>query len=76
MGVDNHGQIYVSFGQFDFDIFSKNRENKLLWSFFLEFFLSIKKAAIVTPRVRTVVRNHFNCQKLEGAQLENQVRLF
>lgn len=29
-------------------------------------------AAIVTPKVQTVVRNHFNCQDLEGAQLENQ----
>lgn len=29
-------------------------------------------ASIVTPRVRTVVRNHFNCQTLDGAQLENQ----
>mmetsp|Transcript_7887 Transcript_7887/g.14864 ORF Transcript_7887/g.14864 Transcript_7887/m.14864 type:complete len:754 (+) Transcript_7887:177-2438(+) len=29
-------------------------------------------ATIVTPKVRTVVRNHFNCQDLEGAQLENQ----
>jgi len=29
-------------------------------------------ASLVTPRVQTVVRNHFNCQSLEGAQLENQ----
>jgi leishmanolysin-like peptidase len=29
-------------------------------------------ATIVTPKVQTVVRNHFNCQDLEGAQLENQ----
>lgn len=29
-------------------------------------------ASIVTPRVQAVVRNHFNCQSLEGAQLENQ----
>jgi len=29
-------------------------------------------ASIVTPRVRTVARNHFDCQTLEGAQLENQ----
>ena len=29
-------------------------------------------AAIVTPKVQTVVRNHFNCMDLEGGQLENQ----
>jgi len=29
-------------------------------------------ASIVTPKVKTVTRNHFNCQSLEGAQLENQ----
>jgi len=29
-------------------------------------------ANIVTPKVATVVRNHFDCQSLEGAQLENQ----
>jgi len=29
-------------------------------------------ASIVTPKVRTVVQNHFNCMDLEGAQLENQ----
>jgi len=29
-------------------------------------------AAIVTPRVRTVARNQFNCHDLEGGQLENQ----
>lgn len=29
-------------------------------------------ATIVTPKVQTVVRNHFNCQDLEGAHLENQ----
>lgn len=27
---------------------------------------------IVTPTVRRVVRNHFNCQKMTGAKLENQ----
>ena len=26
---------------------------------------------VVTPRVRTVVRNHFNCQSLQGARIEN-----
>ncbi len=29
-------------------------------------------ATIVTPTVRAVARNQFNCQDLEGAQLENQ----
>eukprot|EP00586_Coscinodiscus_wailesii_P000239 CAMPEP_0172481188 /NCGR_PEP_ID=MMETSP1066-20121228/6856_1 /TAXON_ID=671091 /ORGANISM="Coscinodiscus wailesii, Strain CCMP2513" /LENGTH=661 /DNA_ID=CAMNT_0013243219 /DNA_START=114 /DNA_END=2096 /DNA_ORIENTATION=- len=29
-------------------------------------------ASIVTPRVKTVTRNQFDCQALEGAQLENQ----
>ena len=29
-------------------------------------------ATIVTPQVRTVARNQFNCPDLEGAQLENQ----
>ncbi len=29
-------------------------------------------ATIVTPKVRAVARNQFNCQDLEGAQLENQ----
>lgn len=29
-------------------------------------------ASIVTPKVQTVVRNQFDCQELEGAQLENQ----
>jgi cbb3-type cytochrome oxidase subunit 3 len=29
-------------------------------------------ASIVTPKVATVARNIFNCQTLEGAQLENQ----
>jgi leishmanolysin-like peptidase len=29
-------------------------------------------ASIVTPKVRTVARNQFNCQSLAGAQLENQ----
>ena len=28
-------------------------------------------ATIVTPKVRTVARNQFNCQDLEGGQLEN-----
>lgn len=31
-----------------------------------------RSAVIVTPKVQTVVRNHFNCMDLEGAQLENQ----
>jgi len=29
-------------------------------------------AIIVTPKVQAVVRNQFDCQELEGAQLENQ----
>jgi hypothetical protein len=29
-------------------------------------------AAIVTPKVRAMARNQFNCQTLEGAKLENQ----
>ena len=29
-------------------------------------------AAIVTPKVRTIARNQFNCQTLTGAALENQ----
>jgi hypothetical protein len=29
-------------------------------------------ATIVTPKVRTVAQNQFNCQSLAGAQLENQ----
>lgn len=29
-------------------------------------------ASIVTPKVRTVARNQFDCQSLTGAQLENQ----
>jgi leishmanolysin-like peptidase len=29
-------------------------------------------AAIVTPKVRAIARNQFNCQSLEGAKLENQ----
>ena len=29
-------------------------------------------ASIVTSKVRTIARNQFNCQELEGAQLENQ----
>ena len=29
-------------------------------------------ASIVTPRVRAVARNQFDCQSLEGAKLENQ----
>ena len=29
-------------------------------------------ATIVTPKVQAVVRNHFNCMDLDGAQLENQ----
>jgi len=31
-----------------------------------------RHASIVTEKVRTVARNQFNCQSLEGAQLENQ----
>mmetsp|Transcript_476 Transcript_476/g.771 ORF Transcript_476/g.771 Transcript_476/m.771 type:complete len:463 (+) Transcript_476:730-2118(+) len=27
---------------------------------------------LMTPRIQTVVRNHFNCQSLVGARLENQ----
>jgi hypothetical protein len=27
---------------------------------------------VITPRVATVARNHFNCQELPGARLENQ----
>ena len=29
-------------------------------------------ATIVTPKVQTIARNQFDCQSLEGAQLENQ----
>jgi hypothetical protein len=29
-------------------------------------------ASIITPKVRAVARNQFDCQELEGAQLENQ----
>jgi Leishmanolysin len=29
-------------------------------------------ASIVTPKVRTIARNQFNCQSMAGAQLENQ----
>jgi len=32
----------------------------------------VRYASIVTPKVQVVVRNHFNCSDLEGAQLENQ----
>lgn len=41
----------------------------------LEFFTSNsgqRYAAIVTPKVKTVARNQFNCQTLPGGQLENQ----
>ena len=31
-----------------------------------------RSAYVVTPKVKAVVRNHFNCTDLEGAQLENQ----
>mmetsp|Transcript_7947 Transcript_7947/g.11164 ORF Transcript_7947/g.11164 Transcript_7947/m.11164 type:complete len:650 (-) Transcript_7947:157-2106(-) len=31
-----------------------------------------RHASIVTPRVRAVARNQFDCQTVEGAQLENQ----
>jgi hypothetical protein len=34
--------------------------------------LGKRYAMIVTPKVKTVARNQFNCQELEGAQLENQ----
>lgn len=27
---------------------------------------------VVTPRVKAVVRRHFNCNELEGAELEDQ----
>jgi len=29
-------------------------------------------ASIVTEKVRTIARNQFDCQSLDGAQLENQ----
>lgn len=32
----------------------------------------IRFASIVTPKVRTIARNQFDCQSLEGARLENQ----
>ena len=41
----------------------------------MKFFLAEngqRFASIVTPRVRTMARNQFNCQSLAGAQLENQ----
>jgi hypothetical protein len=41
----------------------------------MKFFLAEngqRYASIVTPKVRTVARNQFNCQSLAGAQLENQ----
>lgn len=41
----------------------------------LKFFLAAngqRFASIVTPKVRAVARNQFNCQSLAGAQLENQ----
>ena len=31
-----------------------------------------RHAIVTTPKVKTVVRNHFNCQTLQGARLENQ----
>jgi Leishmanolysin len=41
----------------------------------MKFFVSdsgARYASIVTPKVRTIARNQFNCQSLGGAQLENQ----
>mmetsp|Transcript_17315 Transcript_17315/g.26793 ORF Transcript_17315/g.26793 Transcript_17315/m.26793 type:complete len:459 (+) Transcript_17315:438-1814(+) len=41
----------------------------------MKFFLSPhgqRYASVVTPKVRAVVRNQFDCQNLAGAQLENQ----
>lgn len=32
----------------------------------------VRHFLMVTPMVKTVVRNHFDCQSLEGARLENQ----
>mmetsp|Transcript_25831 Transcript_25831/g.40060 ORF Transcript_25831/g.40060 Transcript_25831/m.40060 type:complete len:465 (+) Transcript_25831:124-1518(+) len=32
----------------------------------------VRHFTVVTPMVKTVVRNHFDCQSLEGARLENQ----
>eukprot|EP00550_Attheya_septentrionalis_P006619 CAMPEP_0198291900 /NCGR_PEP_ID=MMETSP1449-20131203/9251_1 /TAXON_ID=420275 /ORGANISM="Attheya septentrionalis, Strain CCMP2084" /LENGTH=731 /DNA_ID=CAMNT_0043990585 /DNA_START=8 /DNA_END=2200 /DNA_ORIENTATION=+ len=41
----------------------------------LKFFIATngqRYASIVTPKVATIAKNIFNCQTLEGAQLENQ----
>jgi len=41
----------------------------------MKFFLAEngqRYASIVTPKVRTIARNQFNCQSLPGGQLENQ----
>ncbi|ACI64717.1 predicted protein, partial [Thalassiosira pseudonana CCMP1335] len=41
----------------------------------MKFFIASngqRYASIVTPKVATVARNQFNCQELNGAQLENQ----
>lgn len=41
----------------------------------MKFFIATngqRYASIVTPKVATVARNQFNCQELNGAQLENQ----
>lgn len=41
----------------------------------MKFFLAEngqRYASIVTPKVRTVARNQFDCQSIAGAQLENQ----
>lgn len=44
-------------------------ENTLVWG---TEYSGAKYAAIVTPKVRAVARNQFDCQSLLGAQLENQ----
>lgn len=41
----------------------------------MKFFIATsgqRYASIVTPKVATIARNQFNCQELNGAQLENQ----
>eukprot|EP00594_Rhizosolenia_setigera_P019576 CAMPEP_0178962956 /NCGR_PEP_ID=MMETSP0789-20121207/14706_1 /TAXON_ID=3005 /ORGANISM="Rhizosolenia setigera, Strain CCMP 1694" /LENGTH=847 /DNA_ID=CAMNT_0020647271 /DNA_START=99 /DNA_END=2642 /DNA_ORIENTATION=- len=39
---------------------------------FLDHTDGTRYALITTPKVKTVVRNQFNCQEMEGAPLENQ----
>lgn len=39
---------------------------------FIDHEQGYRSAVIVTKKVKTVARNQFNCQDLEGAQLENQ----